>query len=93
MRRLLAPLAAALVVGSVLAPRVSTQAPAARLAPVFEVVPGWFNIPNNWVMGTVTAVAVDREDNVWVMHRPKGNSTVAAGRVTEPIKITKHFFF
>jgi len=70
MRRLLAPLAAALVIGSVLAPRVSTQASAARLAPVFEVVPGWFNIPNNWVMGTVTAVAVDREDNVWVMHRP-----------------------
>jgi hypothetical protein len=56
--------------GILLSERGLSQTPAARQAPIFEVVPGWFVLPNNWVMGTVSAVAVDRRDNVWVLHRP-----------------------
>jgi hypothetical protein len=28
-------------------------------------------LPNNWTLGVVSAVAVDKHDNVWVLHRPR----------------------
>jgi hypothetical protein len=44
--------------------------PAGRV-PVFEVDPTWPKLPNNWVLGTVSSIAVDSHDNVWIFHRPK----------------------
>ena len=44
--------------------------PAARQVPVFEVDPAWPKLPNNWVVGHVASVAVDRRDHVWMLHRP-----------------------
>src|SRR3979409_113282 len=38
--------------------------------PVFEVDPSWPKLPNNWVTGHVSSVAVDRHDNVWLLQRP-----------------------
>src|SRR5512138_1938943 len=49
------------------------QAPAASAAkqfPVFEVDQSWPKLPNNWVVGHVASVAVDRHDHVWMLHRP-----------------------
>jgi DNA-binding beta-propeller fold protein YncE len=37
--------------------------------PIFEVDPTWPKLPNNWVMGVVSAVAVDRHDNIWLLNR------------------------
>ena len=34
-----------------------------RQVPIFEVDPTWPKLPNNWVMGVVSAVAVDRRDH------------------------------
>jgi sugar lactone lactonase YvrE len=51
--------------------RTQTSANAARQAPRFEAAAGWLKLPNNWVMGVVSAVAVDRHDNVWILHRPR----------------------
>jgi hypothetical protein len=48
-----------------------TAAQSAKQAPLFQVDPDWLKLPNNWVMGIVSAVAVDKHDNVWVMHRPR----------------------
>jgi DNA-binding beta-propeller fold protein YncE len=42
----------------------------ARRVPVFEVDPAWPKLPNNWVVGHVASVAVDRRDHVWMLHRP-----------------------
>jgi hypothetical protein len=28
-------------------------------------------LPNNWITGVVSAVSVDKHDNVWVLHRPR----------------------
>jgi hypothetical protein len=73
-RTLLVPVAAILLVHGAAAPPGRGQAPAAqsaRQAPIFEVQPEWLVLPNNWVMGVVTAVAVDRRDHVWIMHRPR----------------------
>ena len=40
--------------------------------PQFEVDRSWPPaLPNNWVWGVPTWVAVDRNDNVWVLHRPR----------------------
>jgi DNA-binding beta-propeller fold protein YncE len=39
--------------------------------PVFQVDPKWPTIPNNWVLGEVTSIAVDARDNIWVLHRPR----------------------
>jgi len=43
---------------------------AATRVPVFEVDPTWPKLPNNWVVGHVASVAVDRGDHVWMLHRP-----------------------
>jgi hypothetical protein len=39
--------------------------------PEFTVDPTWPTIPNNWVLGEVTSVSVDRNDNIWVLHVPQ----------------------
>ncbi len=39
-------------------------------APRFEVDPLWPKpLPNHWVLGSVTGVAVDLEDHIWITHR------------------------
>ena len=42
---------------------------------VYKFVPGWPKpLPNNWAMGTVTGMYVDKEDHIWVLSRPVENS-------------------
>ena len=42
----------------------------ATRVPVYEVDPTWPKLPNDWVVGHVASVAVDRRDHVWMLHRP-----------------------
>ena len=38
--------------------------------PSYRVVPLWPQpLPNHWVLGSITGVAVDAQDHVWVTHR------------------------
>jgi len=39
--------------------------------PEFTVDPTWPSIPNDWVLGEVTSISVDRNDNIWVLHVPQ----------------------
>jgi DNA-binding beta-propeller fold protein YncE len=39
--------------------------------PIFAVDPAWPTIPNHWVLGDVSSVAVDSQNHVWVLHRPR----------------------
>jgi len=48
----------------------ATHAQTGRKVPVFEVDPSWPKLPNNWIMGHVASVAVDRHDHVFLLHRP-----------------------
>jgi NHL repeat len=46
------------------------QSPANIRVPTFRPDPSWPAIPNNWVFGEVSSVAVDSQDHVWILHRP-----------------------
>lgn len=42
-----------------------------QTAPKFKFDPNWPKpLPNKWKMGGVTGLAVDKDDNVWVLNRP-----------------------
>jgi DNA-binding beta-propeller fold protein YncE len=65
----------------ILARNATAQSLTARKFPVFEVDAAWPQLPNNWVLGNVSKIAVDRHDNVWLIHRPR---TVAADKKAAP---------
>ena len=45
--------------------------PAGPPAPTFRAEPSWPAIPNNWILGEVSSIAVGPQDHVWILHRPK----------------------
>ena len=65
----------AAALAAVLSPRMpgpSVAAQAVRQMPAFQVDPAFFKpLPNNWVTGQGSAVAVDKHDHVWIFHRPR----------------------
>src|SRR5580765_6359087 len=62
---------------------VSAQAPhiGEGGVPQFEKDPAWPKIPAKWKMGFGSAVAIDANDHVWVLSRPR---TLLNPRSTEP---------
>lgn len=60
-------LAALLLTGSALAQRIEGVA----FGPQYTVDPYWPKpLPNNWILGQVAGIATDRNDHIWVIHRP-----------------------
>ena len=67
--------------GEPVAPMAETEAAAAPAmadaeapgfeVPRFEVDPDWPNLPNDWQLGITSSIAVDANDHVWVLHRPR----------------------
>jgi DNA-binding beta-propeller fold protein YncE len=40
--------------------------------PRYEADPSWPKpLPNNWMLGEVSGVAIDSHDHVWIIHRPR----------------------
>jgi DNA-binding beta-propeller fold protein YncE len=77
---------AILAIGLLVTPRLlgraaRSQSPYTGKFPAFAVDPGWPQLPNNWVLGGVSKIVVDRHDNVWIIHRPR---TVPAGKTAAP---------
>ncbi len=58
---------------SAVAADVPTAAPSAagRSLPVFELDPAWPKVPPKWKLGGPSSIAIDAQDNVWVLHRPR----------------------
>jgi len=49
-------------------------------APEFKVDPSWPKpLPNHWLIGQVPGVAVDKDDNIWIVHRPRSFTSDEAG--------------
>jgi len=64
---------------------VTAQQPATGLAPRFRVDPFWPKpLPNKWILGQVAGVAVDAQDHVWIIQRPKTLSEDEKGASLNP---------
>lgn len=58
----------------------SAQAP-----PMYKVDASWpKQLPNNWIMGQVGGMAVDKQDHVWVIQRPSSNTKDDLGAAQNP---------
>ena len=56
---------------AVLAVLFAAIMPVAAQSPAFRVDPFWPKpLPNNWILGQVSGIAVDRFDHIWVVQRP-----------------------
>jgi DNA-binding beta-propeller fold protein YncE len=44
---------------------------AVRSLPTFEVDRAWPQVPSKWKLGDVSSFAVDAENRVWLLHRPR----------------------
>jgi len=63
--------ALALLTGAVLAVSSEGNEAGAQTAPVYHADPAWPKaLPNNWKFGGITGLAVDGNDDVWVLNRP-----------------------
>ena len=46
-------------------------------APAFQVDPMWPKpMPNAWILGSITGVAVDAQDHIWIVHRGAASLTI-----------------
>ena len=53
--------------------------------PRFEVDPYWPKpLPNNWILGQVAGVAVDAQNHVWIIQRPRSLSADERGAALNP---------
>ena len=58
---------------------------AAGDAPKFEVDVSWpQQLPNKWMLGQVSGIAVDSQDNIWIIQRPRTLTDHEAGLVQNP---------
>jgi len=56
-----------------------------QAAPHFLYDPGWPKpLPNKWKMGGVTGLAVDKDDNIWVLNRPNDLTGIEIEAELEP---------
>lgn len=54
-------------------------------APQYKVDPSWpQQLPNNWIMGQVGGLTVDRENHIWVLQRPKSDTPDELGAEQTP---------
>jgi DNA-binding beta-propeller fold protein YncE len=57
----------------------------AKTVPQFQVDPFWPKpLPNNWIVGQVAGVHVDKRDHVWIIHRPSSLSDREVGAASNP---------
>ncbi len=47
-------------------------------APTYKVDPFWpKQLPNNWIIGQIGGLTVDRQNHIWVLQRPGSDTAVA----------------
>src|SRR5579872_5065069 len=83
MRRIIGPLALAVIAVAIVGSGSWTPAMAASAGkvPEYRIDPAWPQLPNNWSLGQVANVMIGPDGHVWILHRPH---TVAAGKQSAP---------
>src|SRR5262245_10382325 len=57
----------------------------AQAPPSYKVDPFWpKELPNNWIMGQVGGMAVDKDDHIWVFQRPRSLTADEAALAQKP---------
>ena len=83
-------LSSAVVMSSVVVIAVGTAAaqtakvPAGGV-PTFEVDRSWPKVPAKWKLGDESSMAIDAQDNVWVLHRPRTLKPEQAAMAAPPV--------
>jgi hypothetical protein len=57
----------------------------AEKVPIFQVDPSWPKIPSKWVLGEVSSVAVDAQDHIWILQRPRTLRPAQKSMVAPPV--------
>lgn len=83
-RRLTPLLLLALCTALLTAPLAARQA-ARTPAPTFQIDPSWpLELPDHWILGSVTGVFVDAKNHVWVTHLPETLTEEETSEVQTP---------
>jgi DNA-binding beta-propeller fold protein YncE len=56
-----------------------------RALPLFEVDRAWPSTPSHWKLGDPSSIAIDAQDNVWVLHRPRTLKPEEASMAAPPV--------
>ena len=68
-----------------MAPVVAQRAEGVAGGPRYGVDPYWPKpLPNNWILGQVAGIATDRDDNIWLIHRPASVTDDERGATLTP---------
>src|SRR5213596_2488345 len=58
-----------------------------RSVPTFEVDPSWPKVPPQWKLGDASSVAIDAQDNVYVLHRPRTLKPEDSTKAAPPVMV------
>ena len=61
--------------------------PHARSVPTFEVDKAWPKVPPQWKLGDASSFAVDAQDNVWLLHRPRTLKGEDVAKAAPPVVV------
>src|SRR5215471_335367 len=53
--------------------------------PIFEVDPSWPKVPAKWKLGDASSIAIDAQDHIWVLHRPRTLKPEDAPKAAPPV--------
>ncbi len=67
------------------APTIAQSQP--RALPAFEVDPAWPKVPPNMKLGDASSFAIDAQDNVWLLHRPRTLKADQAAMAAKPVMV------
>jgi DNA-binding beta-propeller fold protein YncE len=67
------------------APAAQTSQARARSVPSFEVDRTWPKVPAKLRLGDPSSIAIDAQDNVWVLHRPRTLKADQAATAAPPV--------
>ena len=82
--RTIVPLAAAALLFTAGA---SAQSQPPRAVPTFAVDASWPKVPPQWKLGDASSIAIDAQDNVYVLHRPRTLKPEDAAKAAPPVMV------
>ena len=69
------------------APAAGTATAQGRSLPIFEVDGAWPTVPAEMKLGAPSSIAIDAQDNVWVLHRPLTLPPEEAAMAAPPVVV------